>query len=237
VAKTLLRFVGAESGALARLGRRAEHILATEPRKEPRMPYEVPPLPYAYDALEPHIDEQTMHLHHDKHHQAYVDNANKALEGTEWADRSVEQVLANLEILPDDIQTAVRNNAGGHANHTLFWEIMSPDGGGEPSGSLADAINDTFDSFDELKKLVNDTGVKRFGSGWSWLVHDGTGLAVYSTANQDSPISNSDTPLLGIDVWEHAYYLKYQNRRPEYLEAWWNVVNWDAVQQKFESAG
>jgi superoxide dismutase, Fe-Mn family len=237
VAKTLLRFVGAESGALARLGRRAEHILATEPRKEPRMPYEVPPLPYAYDALEPHIDEQTMHLHHDKHHQAYVDNANKALEGTEWADRSVEQVLANLEILPDDIQTAVRNNAGGHANHTLFWEIMSPDGGGGPSGSLADAINDTFDSFDELKKLVNDTGVKRFGSGWSWLVHDGTGLAVYSTANQDSPISNSDTPLLGIDVWEHAYYLKYQNRRPEYLEAWWNVVNWDAVQQKFESAG
>jgi len=201
------------------------------------MPFEVPPLPYDYNALEPHIDEQTMRLHHDKHHQAYVDNANKALEGTEWADRSVEQVLANLEILPEDIQTAVRNNAGGHANHTLFWEIMSPDGGGAPSGSLADAINDTFDSVDELKKLLNDTGVKRFGSGWSWLVHDGTGLAVYSTANQDSPISNSDTPLLGIDVWEHAYYLKYQNRRPEYLEAWWNVVNWDAVQQRFESAG
>ena len=201
------------------------------------MPFEVPPLPYDYNALEPHIDEQTMRLHHDKHHQAYVDNANKALEGTEWADRSVEQVLANLEILPEDIQTAVRNNAGGHANHTLIWEIMSPDGGGAPSGSLADAINDTFDSVDELKKLLNDTGVKRFGSGWSWLVHDGTGLAVYSTANQDSPISNSDTPLLGIDVWEHAYYLKYQNRRPEYLEAWWNVVNWDAVQQRFESAG
>jgi Fe-Mn family superoxide dismutase len=201
------------------------------------MPYEVPPLPYDYNALEPHIDEQTMHLHHDKHHQAYVDNANKALEGTEWADRRVEQVLANLEILPDDIRATVRNNAGGHANHTLFWEIMSPNGGGEPSGSLADAINDTFDSFDALKMLLNDTGVKRFGSGWSWLVHDGTGLAVYSTANQDSPISNSDIPLLGIDVWEHAYYLKYQNRRPEYLEAWWNVVNWDAVQQKFESAG
>jgi superoxide dismutase, Fe-Mn family len=201
------------------------------------MPFEVPPLPYDYNALEPHIDEQTMRLHHDKHHQAYVDNANKALDGTEWADRSVEQVLANLEILPEDIQTAVRNNAGGHANHTLFWEIMSPDGGGAPSGSLAAAINDTFDSVDELKKLMNDTGVKRFGSGWSWLVHDGTGLAVYSTANQDSPISNSDTPLLGIDVWEHAYYLKYQNRRPEYLEAWWNVVNWDAVQQRFESAG
>ena len=201
------------------------------------MAFEVPPLPYDYNALEPHLDEQTMHLHHDKHHQAYVDNANKALDGTEWANHSVEQVLANLEILPDEIQTAVRNNAGGHANHTLFWEIMSPDGGGEPGGSLANAINDTFGSVDELKKLVNDTGVKRFGSGWSWLVHDGTGLAVYSTANQDSPISSSDTPLLGIDVWEHAYYLKYQNRRPEYLEAWWNVVNWEAVQQRFESAG
>ena len=201
------------------------------------MAFEVPPLPYDYNALEPHLDEQTMHLHHDKHHQAYVDNANKALAGTEWADRSVEQVLANLEILPEDIRTAVRNNAGGHANHTVFWEIMSSNGGGEPSGSLAKAIDDTFDSLDELKKLVNDTGVKRFGSGWSWLVHDGTGLAVYSTANQDSPISSSDTPLLGIDVWEHAYYLKYQNRRPEYLEAWWNVVNWEAVQQRFESAG
>ena len=200
------------------------------------MPYEVPPLPYDYNALEPHIDEQTMRLHHDKHHQAYVDNANKALAGTEWEDRPVDHVLANLEILPEEIRTAVRNNAGGHANHSLFWEIMSPSGGGEPSGSLADAINDTFDSLDELKKLMNDTGVKRFGSGWSWLVYDGTGLAVYSTANQDSPISNSDVPLLGIDVWEHAYYLKYQNRRPEYLETWWNVVNWGAVQQRFESA-
>ena len=200
------------------------------------MPYEVPPLPYDYSALEPHIDEQTMHLHHDKHHQAYVDNANKALAGTEWEGRPVEAVLANLEILPEDIRSAVRNNAGGHANHSLFWEIMSPDGGGEPSGPLADAINDTFDIVDELKKLMNDTGVKRFGSGWSWLVYDGTGLAVYSTANQDSPISNSDVPLLGIDVLEHAYYLKYQNRRPEYLETWWNVVNWDAVQKNYESA-
>ena len=199
------------------------------------MPYEVPPLPYDYNALEPHIDEQTMRLHHDKHHQAYVDNANKALAGTEWEDRPVDHVLANLEILPEEIRTAVRNNAGGHANHSLFWEIMSPSGGVDPSGSLADAINDTFDSLDELKKLMNDTGVKRFGSGWSWLVYDGTGLAVYSTANQDSPISNSDVPLLGIDVWEHAYYLKYQNRRPEYLETWWNVVNWGAVQQRFES--
>jgi Fe-Mn family superoxide dismutase len=200
------------------------------------MPYEVPPLPYDYSALEPHIDEQTMHLHHDKHHQAYVDNANKALAGTEWEDRPVEAVLANLEILPEEIRTAVRNNAGGHANHSLFWEIMSPDGGGDPSGPLADAINDTFDSVDELKKLMNDTGAKRFGSGWSWLVYDGTGLAVYSTANQDSPNSNSDVPLLGIDVWEHAYYLKDQNRRPEYLETWWNVVNWDAVQKNYESA-
>ena len=200
------------------------------------MSYEVPPLPYAYDALEPHIDQQTMELHHDKHHQAYVDNANAALEGTPLADKPVEHVLTNLETLPDDKQTAVRNNAGGHVNHSLFWEIMGPNGGGEPSGSLADAIADTFGTFEELKKLVNDTGVKRFGSGWSWLVHDGTGLAVYSTANQDSPISNSDVPLLGIDVWEHSYYLKYQNRRPDYLEAWWNVVNWDAVQQRLESA-
>ena len=200
------------------------------------MPFEVPPLPYDYAALEPHIDEQTMHLHHDKHHQAYVDNANKALAGTEWENQPVDHVLANIEIVPEDIRAAVRNNGGGHANHSLFWEIMSPNGGGEPSGSLADAINDTFDSVDELKKLLNDTGVKRFGSGWSWLVYDGTGLAVYSTASQDSPISNSDVPLLGIDVWEHAYYLKYQNRRPEYLENWWNVVNWDAVQQRLESA-
>jgi Fe-Mn family superoxide dismutase len=200
------------------------------------MPHEVPPLPYDYSALEPHIDEQTMRLHHDKHHHAYVDNANKALAGTEWEDRPVETVLANLEILPEEIRTAVRNNAGGHANHSLFWEIMSPDGGGDPSGPLADAINDTFDSVDELKKLLNDTGVKRFGSGWSWLVYDGTALSVYSTANQDSPISNSDVPLLGIDVWEHSYYLKYQNRRPEYLEAWWNVVNWENVQQRLESA-
>jgi Fe-Mn family superoxide dismutase len=200
------------------------------------MPFEVPPLPYDYGALEPHIDEQTMRLHHDKHHQAYVDNANAALEGTPLADKPVEHVLTNLEVLPEDKQAAVRNNAGGHANHSLFWEIMSPDGGGEPSGALADAINDTFDSLDALKQLVNDTGVKRFGSGWSWLVHDGTGLAVYSTANQDSPLMTDDVPLLGIDVWEHAYYLKYQNRRPEYLAAWWNVVNWDAVAANYERA-
>src|SRR5881275_1115202 len=198
------------------------------------MAYEVPPLPYPYDALEPHIDEATMKLHHDKHHQAYVDKANDALSGTELDGASVEEVLKNLDQLPDDKRTAVRNNAGGHANHSFFWEIMGPDGGGEPAGSLGDAISSTFGSFDELKTAVNDAGVKRFGSGWTWLVHDGTGLAVYSTANQDSPVSNADTPLLGIDVWEHAYYLKYQNRRPDYLAAWWNVVNWDAVQQRFE---
>jgi len=201
------------------------------------MAFEVPPLPYDYAALEPHIDEQTMRVHHDKHHQAYVDNANKALEGTEWADQPVEQILTVLDVLPEDKRAAVRNNVGGHANHSLFWEIMSPDGGGEPSGALADAINDTFDSLDALKEQVNDGGVKRFGSGWSWLVHDGTGLAVYSTANQDSPIANSDTPLLGIDVWEHAYYLKYQNRRPDYLAAWWNVVNWEEVGRRYEQAG
>ena len=200
------------------------------------MAFEVPPLPYDYGALEPTIDEQTMRLHHDKHHQAYVDNANAALEGTDWADKSVEQVLSNLDLVPEDKRAAVRNNAGGHANHSLFWQIMSPDGGGEPSGSLGDAINDTFDGLDELKKQVNDAGVKRFGSGWSWLVWDGTGLAVYSTPNQDSPMMESDdVPLLGIDVWEHAYYLKYQNRRPDYLAAWWNVINWDAVQQRFDA--
>ena len=202
------------------------------------MPLQLPPLPYDYDALEPTIDAETMRLHHDKHHQAYVDNANKALEGTEWADRPVEAILANVDLLPEDKQAAVRNNAGGHANHTLFWEIMGPNGGGEPNGALADAINDTFDSLDALKTQMNDAGVKRFGSGWSWLVWDGTGLAVYSTANQDSPILKSydDVPLLGIDVWEHAYYLTYQNRRPDYLSAWWNVVNWEAVGARFEAA-
>jgi len=200
------------------------------------MAFEVPPLPYDYDALEPHIDEQTMRVHHDKHHQAYVDNANAALEGTPLADKPIEHVLTNLDVLPEDKRTAVRNNAGGHANHSLFWEIMGPGGGGEPDGALAEAIGATFDSFDALVQLVNDTGVKRFGSGWSWLVHDGTGLAVYSTPNQDSPILSDDVPILGIDVWEHAYYLKYQNRRPDYLGAWWNVVNWDAVAERFDRA-
>lgn len=200
------------------------------------MPFELPPLPYDTAALEPHIDARTMEIHHGKHHQAYVDNANKALDGTEWADRSAEDILAELDILPDAIKTAVRNNVGGHVNHSLFWEIMSPEGGGEPEGALADAIGDTFGGVDQLKEAVNDGGVKRFGSGWTWLVWDGTGLAVYSTPNQDSPVMQGDVPLLGIDVWEHAYYLNYQNRRPDYLGAWWNVVNWAEVSSRFEGA-
>jgi Fe-Mn family superoxide dismutase len=193
------------------------------------MAFEVPPLPYAYDALEPHIDEATMRVHHDKHHQAYVDKANAALEGTEWADKPVEDVLKNLDSLAADKQKAVRNNGGGHYNHSLFWEWMSPDGGGEPSGALADAINSAFGSFDDFKTKFKDAGVNQFGSGWAWLVHDGTGLAVVSTANQDNPISNGQTPLLGVDVWEHAYYLKYQNKRPDYIDAWWNTVDWSKV--------
>jgi Fe-Mn family superoxide dismutase len=200
------------------------------------MAYSVPPLPYEFDALEPHIDARTMEIHHDKHHAAYVTNLNAALEGTEWMDRPIDAVLANLEIIPEDKRTAVRNNGGGHANHTLFWEIMSPDGGGEPTGALGEAIASTFGGFTDLKSAVNDAGVKRFGSGWTWLVWDGTGLAVKSTPNQDTPAMDSEVPLLGIDVWEHAYYLNYQNRRPDYLEAWWNVVKWEAVSDRFEAA-
>jgi superoxide dismutase, Fe-Mn family len=198
------------------------------------MAFQVPDLPYDYAALEPHIDEQTMRLHHDKHHQAYVDKANAALEGTEWADKPVEDVLANLNALPEDKRTPVRNNAGGHANHSLFWQLMSPDGGGEPEGALADAIADAFGDADSLRQKLNDAGVNQFGSGWAWLVKEGSSLAVLSTANQDSPILEGQTPLLGIDVWEHAYYLRYQNRRPDYLAAWWNVVNWAEVARRFE---
>ena len=200
------------------------------------MAHELPPLPYPNNALEPHIDAQTMEIHHDRHHKAYVDNANAALDGTEWADSSVESVLTNLDSIPEDKRTAVRNNAGGHANHSLFWQIMGPDGGGEPGGDLAAAIDDAFGSLDALESAINDGGVKRFGSGWTWLVWDGTGLAAYSTPNQDSPVMQSDVPLLGIDVWEHAYYLKYQNKRPDYLQAWWNVVNWGEVEKRFADA-
>jgi Fe-Mn family superoxide dismutase len=199
------------------------------------MPYEVPPLPYDYTALEPHIDEATMRVHHDKHHQAYVTNANAALEGTEWDNKPVEELLKNLDSVPDDKRTALRNNGGGHYNHSLFWEWMSPGGGGAPDGTLADAINSAFGSVDDFKAQLKDAGVKRFGSGWSWLVHDGSGLAVVSTPNQDNPISDGKTPLLGVDVWEHAYYLKYQNRRPDYLDAWWNVVNWAKVSEAFSA--
>jgi Fe-Mn family superoxide dismutase len=199
------------------------------------MAYEVPDLPYDYDALEPHIDEATMKVHHDKHHQAYVDKANAALEGTEWEDKPVEEVLKNLDQLGDK-QGPVRNNAGGHANHSFFWQIMSPDGGGEPEGALADAINDAFGSFDDFKSQFKEAGIGRFGSGWAWLVHDGSGVKITSTANQDSPVSDGQTPLLGVDVWEHAYYLKYQNKRPDYIDAFWNVVNWPEVAKRFEAA-
>ncbi len=200
------------------------------------MAYSVPPLPYGYDALEPTIDEETMHLHHDKHHQAYVDKANAALEGTEWADKPVEEVVANLGQLPADIQGPVRNNGGGHYNHSLFWESMSADGGGEPSGELANAINEAFGSFDAFKEQFEAAGVNQFGSGWAWLVLDDGKLAVTSTANQDNPLTSGKTPLLGNDVWEHAYYLKYKNVRPEYLKAWWAVVNWEAVAERYAAA-
>jgi superoxide dismutase, Fe-Mn family len=200
------------------------------------MAYSVPPLPYAYDALEPHIDEATMKVHHDKHHQAYVDKANAALEGTALADASIEDVLKDLSQVPEDKRGAVKNNGGGHYNHSLFWESMSPDGGGAPSGDLAGAIDSAFGSFADFQAKLKEAGINQFGSGWSWLVHDGSGLAVVGTANQDSPLSSGKTPLLGVDVWEHAYYLKYQNRRPDYIEAWWNVVDWGRIAERFSAA-
>ena len=200
------------------------------------MAYEVPPLPYDYNALEPTIDEQTMQLHHDKHHQAYVDKANDAITGTEWDGKPVEEVLQNLSSLPDDKQTVFRNNGGGHANHTLFWESMSPDGGGEPGGELADAISAKFGSFDAFKEQFEANGVAQFGSGWTWLVARGGELELMKTPNQDSPLLDGATPLLGNDVWEHAYYLKYQNKRPDYLKAWWDVVDWDKVAERFAAA-
>jgi Fe-Mn family superoxide dismutase len=200
------------------------------------MAHELPPLPYDYDALEPTIDEQTMRIHHDKHHQAYVDNLNKAVEGTEWADRPVEDVVRNLSAIPEETRAAVRNNGGGHANHSLFWTIMKPNGGGDPSGALETAIGEAFGDPDQLKAQMNDAGVKRFGSGWTWLVVSAGELEVLSTPNQDSPLMDGKTPILGIDVWEHAYYLKYQNRRPDYLAAWWDVIDWDEVARRYEEA-
>jgi superoxide dismutase, Fe-Mn family len=202
------------------------------------MAYSVPPLPYAYDALEPHIDKLTMEIHHDKHHQAYVDKVNAALEGTPLADAAIEDVLRDLSQVPEGKRTAVQNNGGGHYNHSLFWESMragGPSSGGAPDGALGDAIGSAFGSFADFQTALKTTGVNQFGSGWSWLVHDGSKLAVMGTPNQDNPISFGSTPLLGVDVWEHAYYLKYQNRRPDYLDAWWNTVDWGTVAERFSS--
>ncbi len=202
------------------------------------MPFTVPPLPYAFDALEPHIDKMTMEIHHDKHHGAYVTNLNKALESAPAiANKSIEELLANnCAIVPENIRTAVRNNGGGHINHSMFWQIMKPNGGGAPVGNVAQAITGTFGGFDAFKEKVNQAGATRFGSGWAWLLKTGKGLEVSSSANQDSPVMEGKFPVMGIDVWEHAYYLKYQNRRPEYLGAWWNVVNWEEVENRFNRA-
>jgi Fe-Mn family superoxide dismutase len=200
------------------------------------MAYEVPPLPYDYNALEPTIDEQTMHLHHDKHHQAYVDKANGALEGTELDGKPIEEILKDLSQVPEDKRGVVRNNGGGHYNHSLFWEAMGPGKGGAPSGDLASAIDEAFGSFDAFKEQFEAAGVGQFGSGWAWLVLDGGQLKVRSTPNQDNPVSEGQVPLLGNDVWEHAYYLRYQNKRPDYLKAWWDVVDWDKVAERFAAA-
>ncbi|MFW6074769.1 MAG: superoxide dismutase [Chloroflexota bacterium] len=202
------------------------------------MAHQLPDLPYAFDALEPHIDARTMEIHHDRHHATYVNNLNSAIEGkSDLESKSIEDLLRDIDSVPEDIRTAVRNNGGGHANHSLFWEIMSPNGGGSPSGELAEAINATFGSVDQLKEKVNAAGAGQFGSGWAWLCADSNGnLEVFSTPNQDSPYMQGKTPILGVDVWEHAYYLKYQNARPAYLEAWWNVVNWDEVAKRYAAA-
>jgi len=201
------------------------------------MAFTLPELPYAYDALEPHIDAKTMEIHHTKHHQTYVTKANDALKGHPLADRPVEEVLKNINSLNDDIKQAVINNAGGHANHSLFWQVMGPDGGGSPKGDVAGEIESTFGSFDAFKEKFANAGVTRFGSGWAWLVVNGSGkLEVTSTLNQDSPLMKGLQPILGLDVWEHAYYLNYQNRRPDYIAAFWNVVNWDKVEENFQNA-
>jgi superoxide dismutase, Fe-Mn family len=201
------------------------------------MAYTLPDLAYPFDALEPYIDALTMEIHHDRHHGTYVTNVNNAIAGTELENLSVEDLIKNLDKVPDDKRTAVRNNGGGHANHTLFWEVIGPNGGGAPTGELATAIDSTFGSLDELKKAMNTAGTTRFGSGWAWLVVKDGKLSVLSTPNQDSPLMDgSGTPILGVDVWEHAYYLKYQNKRPAYLDAFWNVVNWDAVSKKYAAA-
>ena len=202
------------------------------------MAYQAEPLSYAYNALEPYIDEETMHLHHDKHYVGYVNNLNTALQGlSQFGNVSVDDLLRRINDVPENVRTAVRNNGGGAANHGMFWKIMKPNGGGQPSGTLASDITSTFGSFDQFKALFNDAGAKRFGSGWAWLILDQTGkLQVISSANQDSPYMDGNVPIMGNDVWEHAYYLKYKNARPEYLAAWWNVVNWDEVQNRYQKA-
>ena len=200
------------------------------------MAYKLPELTYAYDALEPHIDALTMEIHHSKHHATYVANVNAALEGTEFADKDINELIANLDAVPADKQTAVRNNGGGHANHTLFWEVIAPGGSNTPVGEVAAAIDAKFGSFDAFKEEFAKAATTRFGSGWAWLIVDGDGVAVTSTPNQDSPVMEGKTPILGLDVWEHAYYLNYQNRRPDYIGAFWNVVNWDVVEAKFQAA-
>ena len=208
------------------------------------MAFSLPDLPYGFDALEPHIDTKTMQIHHGKHHNTYVTKLNSAVEGTEWADKDVAEVCANISKVPENIRTAVRNNGGGHCNHTLFWSIMGPGGGGQPSGELADAINSAFGGFDQFQDQFKQAALGRFGSGWAWLIVKGGKLAITHTKNQDNPLmtglpdyeGDNGTPILGIDVWEHAYYLNYQNRRPDYVDAWWNVVNWDAVAQNFKNA-
>ena len=200
------------------------------------MAYVLPQLGYAYDALEPHIDARTMEIHHTKHHQTYITNVNAALEGTEFADKDVNELIANLDALPADKQTAVRNNGGGHANHTLFWEVIAPGGSNVPVGEVATAINTKFGSFEAFKEEFAKAATTRFGSGWAWLIVDGDSVAVTSTPNQDSPVMEGKTPILGLDVWEHAYYLNYQNRRPDYISAFWNVVNWDVVEAKYQAA-
>jgi Fe-Mn family superoxide dismutase len=202
------------------------------------MAFTVPPLPYAFDALEPYIDKQTMEIHHDKHHAAYVNNLNKALEqAPALQDKPIEALLVdNVSIVPEQIQTAVRNNGGGHINHSMFWTIMAPGAGGNPSGNIAQAINSTFGSFDQFKEKFGAAAAGRFGSGWAWLLKTSKGLEIGSTANQDSPLMEGKFPIMGIDVWEHAYYLKYQNKRPDYVAAWWNVVNWPEIEKRFNSA-
>ena len=200
-------------------------------------PFKLPDLPYAFDALEPHIDARTMEIHHDKHHAGYTSKLNEALEKhADLQGKSIEELLRGIDSVPESIRTAVRNNGGGYANHALFWEIMSPDGGGEPSGALADAIKSKFGGFSDFKEKVSSTAAGQFGSGWGWLVVGNGGIDVYSTPNQDSPYMKGHTPILGVDVWEHAYYLKYQNKRPEYLSAWWNTVNWDEVSKRYDAA-